>query len=192
MKYIILFNGPPRSGKDTLALELQKHLPKCKIFHLAEVLKNITHSTYGLNIPFDFFENVKDTPCFDLYNRTPRECYIQMSEHYIKPLYGNSFFIKKAVETIKSSHDDIWIVPDCGFNEEAKYLSSIDGVKCFYIILSRDGKTFDNDSREYIKLENICDRDSYINVVNTENNIEMTGLTIYNNISKWLELDKEI
>lgn len=173
-KYIILFNGPPRSGKDTLSKGLDKYIANIKHLHFAEVLKNLTHRVYGLyDVPFDHFEIQKDILLKEFLGKTPRECYIQMSEHYLKPLYGNNFFVEYTAETLKNNY--IYSICDCGFDEEVKYLSTRDDIKCIYIILQRDGKNFDNDSRKYINIDYINkDKDSYLIIKNEENNIDNT------------------
>ena len=185
VKKVVLFNGPPRCGKDTYANELLKYVPSAKIFHLAEVLKNTTHQTYGLyDIPYNYFEDVKDFPVDEFYGKSPRECYIQMSESYLKPLHGNNFFIKKAVDMIEKSNDDFWIIPDCGFDEEVKFLSNCENLKCVYVILSREGKNFDFDSRKYIDTDLInMKKDSYFYKFIEENMIPENGEDIYNKIN---------
>jgi hypothetical protein len=107
VKNVILFNGPPRSGKDTYANELLKYISNAQIFHLAGVLKNVTHNAYGLfDVGYDYFEENKDLPNDIFLGKTPRECYIHMSENYLKPLHGTDFFIKKAVDMIRNSTND--------------------------------------------------------------------------------------
>lgn len=188
VKNVILFNGPPRSGKDTYANELLKYIPNAQIFHLAGVLKNATHSVYGLSdVPYDYFEENKDLPNEIFFGKTPRECYIHMSEHYLKPLHGTDFFIKKAVDMIRKSDSDFWFIPDCGFDEEVKYLSNCEDLRCIYVILSREGKNFNNDSRKYIDLSYINEnKDFFTHKFVVENMIEETGKEIYNNINSIL------
>lgn len=186
-KYVILFNGPPRSGKDTYANELLKYIPNAKIFHLAQILKDITHAALGLNnIPYNFFEENKDLPNITLYGKTPRECYIQMSEHFLKPLFGESYFIKKAIQYINDSDNLFWIIPDCGFDIEVENLSTCLNFKCFYIILDRDGKNFTNDSRKYVDLKLInAEKDGYLFKFIKENMIEKNGYDIYCEVKKF-------
>lgn len=187
VKIVVLFNGPPRSGKDTYANELTKYIPNAQMFHLAGVLKNVTHNAYGLfDVPYDYFEENKDLPNDIFLGKTPRECYIHMSENYLKPLHGTDFFIKKAVDMIRNSNNNFWLIPDCGFDEEVEYLSKCEDLVCIYVILEREGKNFNNDSRKYINTDYInINKDYFINKFVIENRIEENGKEIYDNIKKY-------
>ncbi len=66
--HILLVNGPPRSGKDTLGEGILRDIPYARIFKMAEVVKEGTHASYALleasgqPLPHDHFEAVKDDP----------------------------------------------------------------------------------------------------------------------------------
>lgn len=186
-KIVILFNGPPRCGKDTYANTMSKLFgDSVEIIHLAQILKDATHHALGLNVPFDYFEENKDMPNISLYGRTPRECYIQMSESFLKPLFGNDFFIKKAVEIIRKSDKQVFIISDCGFDEEVQYLSKQKDLECVYIKLSREGKSFQNDSRKYIDEKFINkSKDRCFEYFVQENRIEENTIELYRLFQGW-------
>lgn len=189
MKTVVLFNGPPRSGKDTYAKELNKLIKNSIHVHFAEILKNATHRAFGLNdIPYDYFEERKDNNCVELDMAKPRDCYIRMSEYVFKPLCGENYFVKRMYfDTICKTDADVILISDCGFNTEAKYLSECKDIKCFYCIIEREGHTFINDSREYIKIDNINkSRDTYHFYKNIENDIDSTTKLIYNDLMRFI------
>lgn len=190
MKTVVLFNGPPRSGKDTYAKELNKLLPNSIHVHFAEILKNSTHRAFGLlDIPYDYFEDRKDICVDELYNAKPRDCYIHLSEKVFKPLCGQDYFVKRMYnDIIKQTTKDIILISDCGFNIEAQYLSNCDDIKCFYCILEREGHDFHNDSREYIDINCIKKgRDVFYSYINHENQIESITQKIYNDLMEFLD-----
>ena len=189
MKTVVLFNGPPRSGKDTYAKELSKLIKNSIHVHFAEILKNATHHAFGLfSIPYDYFEERKDINCEELEGAKPRDCYIRMSECVFKPLCGENYFVKKMyTDIIQKTDADVILISDCGFNIEAKYLSECNDIKCFYCILEREGHTFKNDSREYINIDNINkSRDTYHLYKNVEDDIEKTTQLIYNDVMRFI------
>lgn len=190
MKTVVLFNGPPRSGKDTYAKELSKKIPNSTHVHFAEILKDSTHRAFGLlDIPYDYFEERKDIPCEELYKAKPRDCYIHLSEHVFKPLCGNDYFVKRMYnDIIKTTDCEFILISDCGFNIEAKFLSNCDDIRCFYCILEREGHDFNNDSREYIDLDSIkSNRDVYKKYTNHENQIEEITEHIYSDLMEFIQ-----
>ncbi len=187
-KTVVLFNGPPRSGKDTYAKELAKLLPNSIHVHFAEILKKATHNAFGLlDIPYDYFEERKDISCEELYGAKPRDCYIHLSENVFKPLCGKDYFVRRMYnDIIKNTDCEFILISDCGFNIESEYLSKCDDIRCFYCVLERDGHDFSNDSREYIDLNSInLERDVYIKYINRENQIDNLTKEIFNDIMEF-------
>lgn len=105
---IVLLNGPPGSGKDYTCRAIEKHFDlfytrfNVKRVAFADVLKQWTHRAYGLKLYAQAYENCKDQPHDDFLGRTPRECYIHMSEHYLKPLHGRDFFAEEWCRYVQS------------------------------------------------------------------------------------------
>lgn len=97
---ILFLNGPPRSGKDLLAKYISA-VHNADHMHMAKPLKETTHALYGLNLPFDFFEESKDKPRAAFFGKAPRQAYIEVSERLVKPKLGKEHFGKVAVEGIK-------------------------------------------------------------------------------------------
>lgn len=190
MKTVVLFNGPPRSGKDTYAKELNKLLDNSIHVHFAEILKDATHKAFGLlDVPFDYFEDRKDNECEELYGAKPRDCYIHMSENVFKPLCGQDYFVKRMYNDIISKSDkDIILISDCGFNVEVEFLSKCNDIRCLYCILEREGHDFSSDSREYIDVNKINrNKDNYFKFYNFENQIEDTTKLIYSFVKGFID-----
>lgn len=149
---IILLNGPPDSGKDTAAKFVQRLVKDTKHAKFADPLKSALHALLGLNHnQIKEMLNKKDEvlPWTDPY--TPRQLYIKLSEDFLKPLFGEDVLGRIAVRRINQLAARNIVMSDCGF--DAEVLPVIRESKkgaCCLIELSRQGRSFDNDSRSYL------------------------------------------
>jgi len=171
---ILLINGPPRCGKDTLgsavvdAVNLrratgQPSLPEARRFKFATALKETAHRAYLACPPGegeDAFESRKDVPCPEFFGRTPREVYIAVSERLMKPLHGPRVLGDMLAESIDlyreraNAADMLAVVTDSGFREEAEVLVDRYGAPAVrQVLLWRPGCTFAGDSRSYVDLD---------------------------------------
>jgi hypothetical protein len=118
---VILFNGPPRVGKDTAVTLARTDFEDAGLSAMnvkfAKELKLRTHAIVGAYVrpnvspsggshlelcdrdaprariaPADFFEADKDKALAVFRGKTPRESYIGLSEKYFKPMYGVEIF----------------------------------------------------------------------------------------------------
>lgn len=173
---IIVFNGPPRSGKDTAveAVMADELLVDFAPMHLkfAEPLKRAVHALIGqAQVPLEQFSEQKDSYIDDFFGFTPRQLYIAMSEEFAKPKFGPQYFGLVAIKQIEhfirnldflaltpdhTPKVPLILVSDCGFKEELLPL-----VRCFgasnilMVHVHREGCTFNNDSRSYVKAGDI-------------------------------------
>lgn len=158
--HIVLLNGPKQSGKTTLGKAVALHLGG-KAIGFADEMKRATHAAYGMyNIDYDYFETTKDCTNDAFLGLTPRQAYIHFSETYMKKVHGNDVFarlMKKRINSLCNQNykfmpeDELFVMTDCGFVEEAEYLADTFGHKNVLLIrLYRKGKTFIGDSRNYI------------------------------------------
>jgi len=149
---IMLFNGPPGCGKDEAAACLSPEFTPLKF---AGFLKDTVHDMYG--VPVDKAEEDKDKPGEYMPNgKTLREAYIQMSEHFFKPMYGNDFFGRVVAVEIADSDNDCFAISDSGFVEEAQVLVNRFGAESVTLVkIKREGCSFKGDSRSYIELEGV-------------------------------------
>lgn len=157
---VILLNGPPRSGKSTIALELQKFFgeDRCGIIGFSHHLKKMVHKIYGLpdSTPVEAFDSVKDTSSPIFLGMSPRQAYIMWSEKAAKVFHGNTFFGRMFMRAAEADGRKLIIVSDSGFREEAEVVVERLGAENVYLVhLQRRGTTFDNDSRSYINLDHL-------------------------------------
>lgn len=138
---VILLNGPPRSGKDTIGKMLKSDLPRPVLRKFADEIRWFMESCF--NVYMDTVE--KDEPHPALFGRTPREVAIAYSEKFCKPLFGVDYFGK---ESLHGLHSGEWYVfTDSGFSHEAAVIA--ERHPCLQVRLYREGKTFQGDSRSW-------------------------------------------
>jgi hypothetical protein len=149
--YIIFINGPPRSGKDTVADYLvTKGYTKMKmagvLFDDIKKILNLTDEQYNL-----YREEKKDEPL--VFDTTLRQISINYSEKVAIPRHGQYYWSKIFLENARNSGFDKIVVSDLGFQREYDYfLNSLRfPYEQFSVIrIEREGCSFANDSREYV------------------------------------------
>lgn len=155
-KKVLIFNGPPGSGKD-FAANLFKDGDDVIIQKFAEYLKEAAMRLFMTDaIGWRFYENFKEKNLPEFLDKTPREIYIQLSEGFYKPLFGKVFFGKvlgrQIVGYFKHSLYKVAIVSDGGFKEEILgLLDYIDPDEILIIQLKRKNCSFKDDSRKYVR-----------------------------------------
>lgn len=152
-KNILLLNGPPRSGKDTLAKQLVDQYGFAH-FKITSRWKERVHALYGmdpLKFPHDHFEAVKDTPQGAFYGLTPRQAYIEVWEKYFLPKHGENVLMDWLIGDIDNSPNENIVISDVGFDRECKYLFQYYGKQCLLTKIFRSGYNFVNDTRDYVK-----------------------------------------
>lgn len=168
IKKAVLFNGPPRSGKDTsteILLNLISDIDiSSDVLKFTKPVKDITHKLYGLErYSHDYFEDVKDTP-LDVFNgKTPREAYIETSTSF-REKYGFDFFAKKFVEMIDNSDKQLIVNMDVGYDYEAEAVVNALGVDNVLICkIHRIGHDFSNDCRSFVNINGVKETEIYNN-----------------------------
>ena len=155
--YIIGFNGPPRSGKDTMASMLVEHMESqgCNIpireVSLSTPLRKIAYAMTGWK-GFTDGENYElfKTTHFPAFGKDGRQIMIDISERFLKPTYGQGIMGHLLMTDLKN-FDGIALVRDTGFQIEKDVLTNYVGNDNFYVALvQRDGYDFTNDSREWV------------------------------------------
>ena len=149
---IVLLNGPPCCGKDTLADHLElldEDVNRCSF---KDPLYNLVAAQYGMEVK-QFIKlatqrETKESAMTPLWFKTPRGALIHMSEEVIKPVFGSDVFGKLAVKSLVSGCTNVF--SDSGFIEEAKPL--FEAVPWAEVLLVRIHKrgTFEGDSRNYL------------------------------------------
>lgn len=152
-KKIIFFNGPPRSGKDTIVNELLYRYTSTINIKFSNPLKTALPVFFGLTSKqLDELERDKETPSDLLLGRSWREVQILLSESWAKPTFGTQVFGNITLNVIKNSDKQLFLISDSGFQEEAGAVVDYFGKdNCLLIRIQRDGTDFNNDSRSYWK-----------------------------------------
>ena len=151
---VIILNGPPNIGKDTLGNNVQQLIGWPRM-EFKEALYRETASYYGVDlVTFAMLASgrtTKEVPMPTLGGLSPRQAMIHVSEEVIKPKFGKQFFGAKAYELIQTLEDstDTVVFSDGGFVEEAEYLVDM-GFEVHIIQLHAEGRDFGNDSRNYV------------------------------------------
>ena len=162
MTKVVIFNCPPRSGKDSVADYITGTFNGFDVACFKDKLFSIAMEVSNMGAEFlKYYEEEKEKPWPELGNMTPRNFLIKISEEWIKPIFGKRYFGEALVRDILDSEDlykdlgrsiDYYLVTDGGFKEEIEPLIESFGKENVLILQwDREGCTFDNDSRTYIK-----------------------------------------
>lgn len=180
MKIAVALNGPPGSGKDTIADIMagwgwEKHEFKDHLY-LA--------TAWQFNCDVDELRRLatdrtlKELPC-DLGNGlSPRQMLIETSEVHVKPSLGKDYFGKAAAQRIGQSRSDRIVFSDGGFAEELMPVSEVVGM-LLVVRLFRQGRSFEGDSRRYLAMSDVPSRNGWlIQVENVEGAVDATAKEI--------------
>jgi len=149
---IILFNGPPGSGKDAAADFFKKFGFKHLSFKYQLYREVIEH--YGVDQKWFMsrYHNreLKEVPAHLLDNMSCREAMIHVSENIIKPAKGNDYFGNQIANEIDVNKN--YAISDGGFIEELFPVVDKVGKENFVLVqLTRKGCDYSTDSRRYFQ-----------------------------------------
>lgn len=156
IRYVIL-NGPPSSGKSTLAKEicsaLNNGLGEKSKFAITDSFSAPMKHFFSAALGRQYDTFLRDNPVPELNGFTMRECLIDLAEVYIKGRYGDDIFgrwlIHRALHHPKQLPH--YIIVDDGFGGP-----EINPMSNYYIIkVVREGKTFEGDNRRYYEKPDI-------------------------------------
>lgn len=147
---IILFNGPPGSGKDAAA----DYFGRLGFKHLSFKYQLYKETVKYFDVNYDWFmdgyknREVKEIPSSLLGHMSRREAMIYVSEKVIKPRKGLDYFGKQVANEIKDGVD--YAISDGGFIDELVPVINKVGSENFILVqLTRDGCDYSSDSRRY-------------------------------------------
>lgn len=157
MAQVLFLNAPANSGKDTIADALveqhgfTKLSFKDTLFDFMFKIFNIKDSAAFMDM---YYTRVtKEQPCELLRLGgavlSPRQALIHVSENVVKPLLGDDYFGQAVLAKIKPSGK--YVFSDCGFLEEIMpIIQKVMPFNVYLVRLTREGCTFNGDSRNYI------------------------------------------
>lgn len=149
---LVLLNGPPGAGKDTAAGMLRNRGGWID-WKLSAPLKGALAGLFEVSAAD--MEATKDVPRDDLLGKSWRQHQIWLSEEVMKPTYGHHVFAELMLAKMLMSPPGWFTVSDCGFQAEADYLLQAFGEERVLVIqIHREGRTFDNDSRQWVTAPN--------------------------------------
>ena len=180
---VLLLNGPPRSGKDTIGGILAREIPGGRLCKLAYPIVAFLEREFDIKMA----EVEKDEPHPLLLGRTPRDVAIRYSEGFCKPLWGQSFFGKAAVLALKKADpDEVPIFTDSGFLAEVMEILDA-GFRCCQIVLHRPGTNFQNDSRGIWEHPQIPQFQFFNDCIGVDNLIKKVRRDLLPRVLEWLE-----
>jgi hypothetical protein len=148
---IILFNGPPGSGKDAAADFFKekgfKHLSfKYQLFKETIAFFGVDEQWFMQGYKD---RSIKEKPEDWLDGMSRREAMIYVSEEITKPAFGQDFFGKLVADEIDLNKD--YCVSDGGFIDEvAPVINKVGSDKFVLVQLTREGCDYSSDSRRYL------------------------------------------
>jgi hypothetical protein len=125
---LILVNGPPYSGKDTIAKHLygmcsdHHNVVACEFERFSAPLKTsfsaISGTSHNEFYENNVYEQVKDE-VIPWLGVSYRQYQINLSEKHFKPLYGDNIFARLLFARLDTYNKDVVVlVPDLGFDIE--------------------------------------------------------------------------
>ena len=148
---IVIFNGPPASGKDEAAsLYKEKYGFGNLSFKYQLFKETIKHFDVDERWFMEGYNDrtQKEKSEFALQGMSRREAMIHVSEDIIKPKKGLDYFGKSVAEEI--FEDKNYALADGGFVEELEPIIEKVGAENFVIVqLTREGCDYSSDSRKY-------------------------------------------
>jgi dephospho-CoA kinase len=149
MKKIILLNGPPGVGKDTIANILIEKYGGVNL-KFTQPLRDSVCAIFGiLDSELDFRKNRPIDPAKSNYRI--RDAMIDIAEIVIKPNVSKDWFANILLNKINDQ--DLIIISDLGFIRELEviYASLKDTYEFELWKIYRTGKDFARDSRNYVE-----------------------------------------
>jgi len=156
MGKVVVFNGPPSSGKDSLAeylrgatlvqaMEFKRHL-----IEIALMLSGVARDDWEW-----WYQSDKEKPRPELSGHSCRSFLIMVSEDMVKPNMGRDYFGRAAVRYLKENEVGLdscgFCFTDSGFAEELQCVVAHVGAENVIVIqLHRQGTSFEGDSRDYL------------------------------------------
>lgn len=148
---IILFNGPPGTGKDAAADFFKEKGFKHLSFKYQLFRETISFFAVDEKWFMDGYKDrlIKEQPEELLEGMSRREAMIYVSEEITKPAFGEDIFGKQVADEIDITRD--YCISDGGFIDELIPVINKVGSENFVLVqLTREGHDYSSDSRRYL------------------------------------------
>jgi len=161
---IVIFNGPPGSGKSEAAKWSCLKLGGVQV-DFKQRLLDVASCMSGMDEEewYDIYDNRndpsrprKETPLEPLGGLSQRQLLIKISEEWMKPTFGQDVFGKALVNQIKTAYNPfgVFFSGDGGFKwEVAPVVEHFGKENVMLVRIFRKGCSFDGDSRNYLPLD---------------------------------------
>lgn len=158
MTYVVVFNGPPHSGKDTLANCLHQRLRKAGISSRRKALslpmRLVVYELLGISDRYNEEHYAANKDEVQWTGKTIRQMMIKLSEEWVKPAYGKQFWTDRAFQAKDSAQ--VLIFSDGGFREEIDRMLDLVGEENLLLVqIERLGTDWSKDSRGYLTAPNM-------------------------------------
>jgi hypothetical protein len=185
MNKVVLFNGPPGSGKDYAAKQVWWGDGNFRFARMAYAMKASFAGLMGLTM--NEWDEVPGYETQEEKNRvipalgvSCRQWLINYSEKHMKPLYGERIWGKLFTARHVLSPIPI-LMPDSGFEVEIDHLSETYGMQNLLLLrIYRAGYDYSGDSRGYLR-----DRPGLKSVDIQNDGDSMFSLKCENEIMEW-------
>jgi len=148
---IVIFNGPPGSGKDEAAAFYKENFGFGNLSFKYQLFKEtINHFEVDEQWFMEGYDDrtTKEKQEVALNNMSRREAMIYVSEDILKPKQGLDYFGRTVAEEIEDGNH--YAIADGGFVEELQPLVERVGAENIVIVqLTREGHDYSTDSRRY-------------------------------------------
>lgn len=160
MQKIIMFNGPPRAGKDTAGAICQSLLgADAHLVKFTDAVKEETHRERGLVCATDAFEILKDKPLPEFGGMTPRQAYIEKSDR-LKKERGPYIVAEMLVDRLAAVKAPIIVNTDLGYDFEGAALRDYVGAPNTTLIrLHRPDRDYSADCRNWVHMNDVASFD---------------------------------
>lgn len=169
MTKFVGFSGPPRSGKDSIAVMFAAVVKETlgfqpQILSLSTPMREVVYALLGVPYSVTHYELHKDDPQEAFGGASIRQEMISLSEDHVKPRHGGGFWARSLMGRIWDPAPQMLIVTDCGFDSEVQEFGTHFGAEhCLFPQIVRPGTDFSIDSRGYVGLP-----DRITSIVNDE------------------------
>lgn len=152
---VVLFNAPPKSGKDTIANALINRVKlarKTENFPIEKLeIKDTLRGMACLltQASADHYDVTKDIPLELIKGQSLRELMIAMSEEFVKPRYGHDFWVRRTIADMWQG--GLYLVTDMGFQVELNTVVKEVGAENVIVVhVHRPNTSFKGDSRNWV------------------------------------------